>query len=139
MDKLIFLPIIHEHVHSFLDTVPCPFLAISVRTWKASHEKNIKRPYDASIYLNKINEIQEKYNMKSIVLSIDNEDYIEPYLILPNVFVIRKPDHMNALQFAVYKMLILARSSHFIGSRMSTFTELVFWFSRHTTQVHPLF
>jgi len=138
MDRLIFLPIIHEEVHSFLGTVSHPFLAVSVRTWKASHERNINRPYNEDIYVNKITEIQTKYNMKSIVLSIDNEEYIEPYLKLPNVTVIRKPDHFNALQYAVYKMFILARSSHFIGNRISTFTELVFWFSRHTTQVHTV-
>jgi hypothetical protein len=139
MGRLIFLPIIHSEVNQFLATVPHPFLAVSVRTWKASHEHNIRRAYDSDCYINKINEVEKKYNMKTIVLSIDNEEFIEPYLRVPNVFVIRKPDHFNALQFALYKMLVLSRSSHFIGNRISTFTECVFWFSRHTTRVHTVF
>ena len=139
MSRIIFLPIILDEVRLFLSGITTPFLGVSVRTWKASHEHNIKRPYDATIYKNSIQEIQDMNHNISIVLSIDNEEYIEPYMSLSQLHIIRKPEHFNALQFALYKMLVLSHSSHFIGHRISTFTELVFWFSRHKTVVHPLF
>ena len=109
----------------------------------------IRRPYyylrksnhffSLSTYMNKITEVLQENKILSIIISIDNEDYLSPYLELPNVIVLHKPSHFNDIQFAVYKMLVLSRTNYFIGNRMSTFTELVFWFSKHNTKVYPVF
>lgn len=139
LDKIIFLPIIHDEVTAFLSSVQQPFLGVSVRTWKASHERNIKRPYQSDTYMKMIRNVSTEHQLNQIVLSIDNEEFLEPYVTLPNVTVIRKPAHFNALQYAAFKMLVLSHSAHFIGTRTSTFTELVFWFSHHKTCVHTVF
>jgi len=139
LDKIIFLPIIHDEVATFLSSVQQPFLGVSVRTWKASHERNIARPYQVDTYMNMIRNVSTEHQLNTIVLSIDNEEFLEPYLVLPNVTVIRKPTHFNALQYAVFKMLVLTHSAHFIGTRTSTFSELVFWFSHHKTVIHTVF
>jgi hypothetical protein len=86
-----------------------------------------------------IHDVSDKHQLHNIVISIDNEEFLEPYLMLPNVTIIRKPIHFNALQYAVFKMLVLSHSAHFIGNRISTFTELVFWFSHHKTIMHTVF
>ena len=114
-------------------------MGISIRTWKSHHEGIIDRPYDIDTYMNKITEVLQENKILSIIISIDNEDYLSPYLELPNVIVLHKPSHFNDIQFAVYKMLVLSHTNHFIGNRMSTFTELVFWFSKHNTKVYTVF
>jgi hypothetical protein len=139
LDKIIFLPIIHDEVAAFLSSVQQPFLGVSVRTWKASHESNLNRPYESDTYMKMICDVSAEHQLNQIVLSIDNEEFLEPYVTLPNVIVIRKPVHFNALQYAAFKMLVLSHSAHFIGTRTSTFTELVFWFSHHKTCVHTVF
>jgi hypothetical protein len=112
---------------------------LKVRMFYGYLESNINRPYQVDTYMNMIHDISDKHQLHNIVISIDNEEFLEPYLMLPNVTIIRKPIHFNALQYAVFKMLVLSHSAHFIGNRISTFTELVFWFSHHKTIMHTVF
>jgi hypothetical protein len=139
IDRIIFKPVIRNEVQSFLSKVSYPALGVSIRTWKSHHENGINRPYDSSIYKDKIKEVLQANPILSVILSIDNEEYLAPYLDVPNVIILRKPAHFNEIQYAVYKMLVLSHTNYFIGNRMSTFTELVFWFSKHTTKVYPVF
>ena len=138
IDRIIFKQSIIDEVQSFLKSAQ-PTLGISIRTWRSHHEGIIDRPYDVDTYMNKITEVLQENKVSSIIISIDNEDYLSPYLQLPNAVILRKPSHFNDIQFAVYKMLVLSHTNYFIGNRMSTFTELVFWFSKHTTKVYPVF
>jgi hypothetical protein len=119
--------------------VSYPVLGVSVRTWKSHHENGINRAYNPNIYRDKITEVLQANPIISVILSIDNETYVDPYLDLPNMIILRKPAHFNDIQFAVYKMLVLSHTNYFIGNRISTFTELVFWFSKHNTKVYPVF
>ena len=139
IDKIIFKPCITDEVQTFFKNISHSTLGISIRTWKSHHEGIIDRSYDVDTYMNKITEVLQENKILSIIISIDNEDYLSPYLELPNVIVLHKPSHFNDIQFAVYKMLVLSHTNHFIGNRMSTFTELVFWFSKHNTKVYPVF
>jgi len=120
-------------------------LAISVRTWKASHETNIDRQYDFNVYKNKILSIlDEDKNIKNVILSIDNHDYEDDYVKLfesinVKFSILNKKDYLNDIQFAIIKVLLLSKCNYIIGNRISTFTELIFWFSKCAIQVCPLF
>jgi hypothetical protein len=115
-------------------------LGISVRTWKASHEQNIDRPYDFQVYANTIRQFLP--SVSTVVLSVDNESVVPEYMDLlqnKHVIVLYPQDTENETQRAFIKMLTLARCDLFIGNRISTFTELVFWFSRCKSQVTTVF
>jgi hypothetical protein len=120
-------------------------LAISVRTWKSHHEKNIVRPYSFDIYKNQIITDLENNKIENILLSIDNEEYLQDYINLfenyknITIFVLKKPDHLNYTQFALIKVLILSKCNFLIANRISTFSELIFWFGKCKIKVFPLF
>jgi len=123
-------------------------LGISVRTWSSFHEHGIERPYNYETYANKILEVlNEVPDIQTIVLSFDNHSVEKQYLDLveqfrKRVIVLRRDDDdicMNPLQHSVVKMLSLARCEYFICNRISTFSELVFWFGGCKAKVFPLF
>jgi len=146
IDKLEFLPVI-KHIFEnisklFTNKIT---LGISVRTWKLKHESNINRPYDFETYKNTILQVIKMVpEINYIVLSIDNEEYIDEYINLfknnnLSYLILNKNNNINDLQYAAIKMLVLAKCNYFIGNRISTFSELVFWFSRHKTKVYTVF
>jgi len=119
-------------------------LGISIRTWKSKHEQNIDRPYDTITYIAKIKKVIQMNAVDNIVLSIDNHEYIEPYITLCNelhihYIILDMDNSMNDIQYAIIKALTLARCTYFIGNRISTFSELVFWFSKCRVKVYPVF
>lgn len=141
IDKIIFKPIIIDTVDKIYATFKDDnTLGISVRTWKSKHECDVNRPYNFEIYKAKIIEIK---NITKIVLSIDNESFIDDYLQLfheLNIpYVVLAIDNLNDIQYAVCKMLLLSKCNYFIGNRISTFSELVFWFSKHNINVFTVF
>jgi len=148
IDKIIFKDIIinefNEHKKIMINK-PCDNLAISVRTWKASHEHNINRPYHFDVYKNKIVELLEKNkNIKNVILSIDNDSYLNDYIELfkthdVTLNVLSRKEYLNELQFSIIKILLLSRCQYLIANRISTFSELIFWFSKCAIKVSPLF
>jgi ATPase subunit of ABC transporter with duplicated ATPase domains len=48
-------------------------------------------------------------------------------------------DILNDLQKAVIKMLLLSKCKYVIENRMSTFTELIYWFSECKSEIHTVF
>ena len=108
-------------------------LAVTVRTWKAVHEKNINRPYDFNIFKDMIIDVCNKNKVDIIYISIDNMDYIEEYVnllkILKIEYIILNNSVLNHVQNSLYKLHILSQCTYLIGNRISTFTELIFWFS----------
>jgi len=146
IDKIIFKDIVTSSVKQMVDTfIHQVSLGISIRTWKADHESNIDRAYDVDIYKNKFIEVLEKHpDITTIVLSIDNIEYIQPYIDLCNdrrlsYILLTKKAELNDIQHAIVKALILSNCNYFIGNRISTFSELVFWFGKHKTKVYPVF
>ena len=108
-------------------------LAVTVRTWKAVHEKDINRPYDFNIFKDMIIDVCNKNKVDIIYISIDNMDYIEEYVnllkILKIEYIILNNSVLNHVQNSLYKLHILSQCTYLIGNRISTFTELIFWFS----------
>jgi hypothetical protein len=148
IDKIIFKNIILNEVEllkKIMISNENENLGISVRTWKASHENNINRPYDFNIYKNEILSIIEKNkNIKNVILSFDNNNYIDDYINLfnnlknINLFILNKKGYLNDLQFSTIKVLLLSKFDYLIGNRLSTYTELIFWFSKCKIKVTPL-
>lgn len=148
IDRISFNPLILEEYYKIKSNCSNS-LGISVRTWNCKHENNINRPYDSTIYKDKIKEVLENNsNINIIYLSIDNDDKIEEYsnyckslknsceIIILNNYLSEK---YNPLQHTLLKVLILSLCSEFICNRISTFSELVFWFSKCSQKVYPLF
>lgn len=119
-------------------------LAISVRTWKSKHENNIDRPYHFDTYKNQIVKVLKNNNIINVLLSIDNEEYLQNYIDLLQDYkdvnlIILKKNQLNDIQFAMFKVLILSKCDFLIANRISTFSELIFWFSKCKINVFPLF
>jgi hypothetical protein len=140
IDKIIWQQNIIEEVNRIKDTFIYPVLGISIRTWKAFHEKNVGRPYNVNLYKESITQIINSEKVNSIFISYDNNDASKDYEeFLSNtnlkIFTYEKSDKYNETQYSVIKMLVLSKCNYFICSRQSTFSELVFWFSRCSQKV----
>ena len=129
-----FKPMIYKIINKY-DIDFQTSLGISVRTWKASHEKNVKRKYDFKEYKKSIVNVLSP-NIKTIVLSIDNDSPIieNSYVrliksISPAQIIIYRETDVNHLQYVMIKLLLLSKCGILIGNKLSTFTELTFWFS----------
>lgn len=90
------------------------------------------------------------YPCPLVVLSCDNEDEFRtvylPHLVSLGIshyaLGISDPDllqGLNELQIATLKMLVLSQLPHVIANRISTFSELIFWFGRCKPIMHVLF
>jgi len=53
--------------------------------------------------------------------------------------ILSKENSINDLQFAIIKIILLSKCNYFIANRISSFSELVFWFSKCNIKVFPLF
>ena len=143
IQTIVFKQSIHDWVAGYTSQiVPTTTLGISVRTWKAKHETNIHRSYKSDTYKRAI--LDSIPGMTHVLLSVDNDSVLEEYTEFLSKFpvsvvVLTKTDNENDIQHAFVKMLALSNCAKFIGNRMSTFSELVFWFSGCKTQVTPLF
>jgi hypothetical protein len=117
------------------DNIKHPALGISVRTWESSHESGVTsyRTYDFTSYKNAINNFiqNDSKNVNSIFISYDNDKVENDYLELVkgfDVIVYKKPDHITKLQYVIIKMLLLSKCDYFVCNRISTYSELVYWF-----------
>jgi hypothetical protein len=143
INKIVWQQHIIEEVNKIKDTFIYPVLGISVRTWTAPHEKDVGRPYDVNTYKDAITRMIESERINSIFISYDNseayKDY-EEFLSKTNirVFTYEKVDNYNATQNSIIKMLLLSKCNYFVCSRLSTFSELVFWFSGCSQKVIPV-
>jgi len=144
IEKIHFLPFVENKVLEKNIQESNDILAISIRTWKCFHEKNIHRKYDSETYKETIKQVVLTENPESILISFDNHDYEEEYMSFLKDFnipitVLRKDADTNELQHAFIKMLSLSKCRYYIGNRISTFSELVWWFSECKIKVYPLF
>jgi hypothetical protein len=139
IQSIRFKPIIYDELKQY-KIIAETSLGISVRTWTASHEYNIQRKYNPELYKNAIVQtLSEQTQINTIVLSIDNDSvgleqqytgFLQANYPHINIVIYRECEHdVNHLQYVIIKMLLLSKCGSFIGNRISTFSELVFWFS----------
>jgi hypothetical protein len=144
VQSLEFLPCIPAWVEAEVSRfTPATTLGVSVRTWTAPHETNIHRAYSAAVYKEAIQKALTP-EITHVALSVDNDAHTAEYLEFlkdfpVTVVLLDKRPEQNDLQHVAVKMLALSRCATVIGSRMSTFTELVFWFGMCRPKMIPLF
>ena len=142
IDKIKWNTAVIEEVNKYNELIAPNALGVSVRSWTAPHEHNVNRQYSPSVYINAIANSINDNKIACIFMSYDNinikKDYTE---VLKDNLVIEyiKPEYISELQYAVIKMLLLSKCNYFICNRISTYSELVFWFSRCSQKVLPLF
>lgn len=140
VERIQFQPYILDRVRSYTSQFTGKTMGISVRTWTAPHEQGVNRPYSFDVYMNAIRSNLD--GVSTVVLSVDNPSVLPDYLAAlsdVSVIVLTPTETENPTQHAFIKMLTLAHCDLFIGNRISTFTELVFWFSRHRTKMITVF
>lgn len=146
ISKIEFLDVITSAVNKITASFDNA-LAVSVRTWTAKHEQNVGRTYSFDEYAVAISRmLRENPNINTVFLSVDNdavfpqfEMFLSRYSHL-KVFSLfaRSDENLNYLQRAMVKILVMSKCRYFICNRISTFSELVFWFSGCSQDVIPL-
>jgi hypothetical protein len=152
IDMIKWKPQVISEVERLEQMIIHPALAISVRTWAYTYEPfdnlttrtdlgwNCKFQYNFETYKNAI----EKFlpECKTIVISIDNENALPEYLELLkgyNVILYKKPEEFGELQYAATQMLFCSKCDFLVCSRLSSFSECIWWFSRCKQKVISLF
>ena len=148
IDKIKWKPIVMETVdiwhRAFSSHIA---LGISIRTWTASHEVNIQRPYSSDVYYQMIAKVIEEHpEIETFVLSIDHPDHLPQYTTYlsktypsRSLVILSHLPQLNPIQYAITKAFTLSKCAYFIGNRISTFSELVYWFGRCQPIVYPVF
>lgn len=148
MDKIKWKPIVMETVDQWHRAFSSQIaLGISIRTWTASHEIDIHRPYSFDTYCQMIQRVIDKHpEIQTFVLSIDRADQLPSYVdylsrTYPSrsLVILSHLSHLNPIQYAITKAFTLSKCAYFIGNRISTFSELVYWFGRCKSIVYPVF
>ena len=144
ISKIKFKDIIYKEVNKV--KLPLKTLGISVRTWKSKHEKNVNRKYKKKDYFKALDKILSKTKISNVFLSYDNPDveldyikYLKGKGIDKKNIVIYKNSSIQPMQEAIINMLILSSCKYYLCNRISTFSELVFWFGKCDMKVHTIY
>jgi hypothetical protein len=144
--KIKFLPNVYKELDKYVIDYPNA-LAISIRTWTGEFDIEVDdRKYSFDIYIDAITDQIKKHQVKTIVMSIDNEEHASGYLnyfnhFFPGISIVNLGyyNKLSNVQRTLMKVLILSKCNYFVCSRTSTFSELVYWFSECKQIVTPLF
>ena len=113
------------------------FLSVHIRTWKTfgSLEDNRSDLPRYNHYLKNRDyfiEYINKSNYKDVFISTDNKDEIQ-YIIKninnKNIFFTERNENLSNLQNDFIDIIILSKGKEIIGSFISTFTEMAWWYS----------
>lgn len=134
---------IYERVNQLKSRIQHPSLAVSVRTWKAAHESNVNRQYNPEVYKTAINEILgNNPDIKTIVLSVDHDDsFLEYQMMFKShpVLSLRHEDGANKIEDSIVSFLVMSSCNFLVCNRISTFSELIYWYSGCKQSVRALF
>lgn len=125
-----------------------PLLSIQIRTWThifdphncTSIRDGVIRNYNFETYKNAIDKFLPK--AKCIFLTSDNIIVLPEYIsYLENYKVITylKPLNITELQYSVATMLIASKCNMLVCSRLSTYSECIWWFGGCKAETIPLF
>ena len=149
IDAISWQPNVILEVERVRQTLVHPVLAVSIRTWASkydppnlttSNDEPCKRVYNFEAYKNAIETFLP--DCKTVILSTDNEEVIPEYLeLLKNhkVILYKQLPEFTELQYAAIKLLLCAKADYLVCSRLSTYAECIWWFSRCRQKVIPLF
>ena len=135
IDKFTIHDSINNWVKSQIESISGDYLGVHIRTWKTniwdheglparSHFENSKHKFTQSINNSPIDKIFiSTDNISEIQEILNNLEGKEVYLYESN-------SNFNRIQNDFCEMLILSRSKHLIGSCMSTYSEIAWWYSK---------
>jgi hypothetical protein len=136
--ELEIQPIIINNVSNFIgNNLNTPYLSVHIRTWMTfnSFEDN-RSSYERYSHYNKnifnfITAINDSpFNL--IFIATDNKTEIQHILdniINKKIIFYERNPNLNSLQNDFSELLILSKGSSIIGSYISTFTEMAWWYS----------
>jgi len=141
--NLQFLPHIYEQVKQ-TQLFQGVTLAVTIRTWRASHEHDIHRPYDPMVYKNKVTEVLNRHpEIANLYVTIDNEQYLTDYESFlkdshKRLYVYTRSPDKTDVENALIQVLVASKCQYVIGNRVSSFTELIWWYSDLKSQIYTV-
>lgn len=141
IESLRFRPELTEEVDRVCAGLEGPMLGVSVRTWAAKHESGVDRPYDPSIYVAAIERMLRAHpEIRTVLISPDRDDVTLPVnvgdrrVVYANALVTGSP-----IQQSMKMILLLSRCAAYIGNRLSTFAEMVYWLGGRRQAIEVVF
>ena len=125
-----------EKVNSIVSKYP-NYLSVHIRTWKTFGSMNDNRSDDSRynhFLKNKDNFIKliNSSKQENVFISTDNRDeiqYIVNQIKRKNIIFYDKTKTCSNLQNDFIDMLLISKGTEIIGSYLSTFTEVAWWYS----------
>jgi len=149
IDKIKWHPVVLHEVEKLQYQFTHPVLSVNIRTWTHKYDPpNLtsrtdepgRRMYNFETYKTAIESFLP--DCKTILLSADNENVLPEYtkfLEGYNVIIYRQAPGISDLRFAAINMLASSKCDYLVCSRLSTFSECIWWFSRCQQKVIPVF
>lgn len=161
--RLQFLPEILGAVADLASQLVEPSLGVSVRSFTAPHEfgvnvtehhRNIEYPienhvdaFSATAYLDAMEDVVRVRGIRTIIVAYDNPARLEPQFESSmqgfesqgiRVLLFDSIDHLSVrpLKKAAVEMLVLAKTTHLLGNKGSTFLDATYWFGECRQTVH---
>jgi hypothetical protein len=106
-------------------------VSIHMRTWMTDSWDQAPKRHAAFFDIDQYSEIIEKHLPAKIFLSSDNAQYASQLVkhFGPNLLVFPPQRHFEPLELAFINLLLLSKNSLLYGSKISTFTEMAWWYS----------
>ena len=125
-----------------------PLLTIHLRTWTHMHDPpnisqindGVTRNYNFNTYKNAIDRFLPR--AKTIFITSDNDSVLPKYLEYLknyNVITYSKPKDITELQYSAAIVLLGAKSNMLVCSRLSTFSECMWWFGECKAETIAVF
>ena len=148
IDIIKWRPEILAEVENVTSQFIHPVLTINIRTW--SHKNDppnlcirtddpCRRAYNFETYKAAIESFLPE--CKTIVLSTDSERVLPEYLDLlknHNVIFYSKKSNITDIQYSAINMLVSSACNFMVCSRLSTYSECIWWFSHCKQKVIAL-
>lgn len=139
LHSLQFLPYIYTTIEDLIRTFTDikTSLSVAIRTWHASHESSINRTYFATDYKKQISSVLDTHpEITDVLIMIDNKEYLSEYgecfdQMVKSGRKVHFCENQNwtDLAYALIQVLLASKCTYLIGNRISSFTELIYWYS----------
>jgi len=136
IEKFRIIEPIRNHVNSQVEKIGGDYLSVHIRTWNTfgnlSDQRSSNDRYNWYLsqrdnFVNAIN----RNPLKKCFISTDNMDEIKqllPNIIDKEIYFYEKNSDLTDLQNDFSELLTLSKCNYFIGSNLSTFSELSWWY-----------
>jgi len=150
IEKVKWRPEVLSEVERVSKNFEGPVLSIQIRTWThqfdppncTSIRDGVIRDYNFETYKKAIDEYLPK--AKTIFLTADRDEVLQEYIDYLKDYDVKvityvQPPHVTQLQYSAATMLIGSKCDMLVCSRLSTFSECMWWFGGCKADVTPVF